>query len=819
MGEGGSQNIPGQRFFVSLSSKGSILSKASLLNMNPIFRLSALLLISATAHAAPWPEAVLGTFAEVPDGVTVPAVKAIEEAPLDLATARAAAGLFEELGFTLTETQKAALGRDKFVLIPIADLPSIDPMEREPYVPETPEEAKFFPKPTGGLAVYEDEMLAIYSRIGGGGDLKPWRNHFVTTDSILHAWHRFFESALEEIETKDLYSRLDTFLTRWLSGLRVLRETASPELAPHYEQLEAQIAVALVLLGDDGEEPRKEITSGWNDDGSPKVVTLTSLQDRIASVLGALPERWRKPAQTEVQLILGKEGFSPSPLFASYDPEKAQDFTQFTPRSHYSKNQALRAYFRSMMYLGRNGWPLKAPDEKGQASGLTHSLLLGDSLGRPAPDGIAPVEDWRAIMEITSFFVGGSDDVDYPELRRWLGGNTDLAAWTVGQSIDPGVLSSLGEKLGGLRKPGILSQVRRRTKPGEIGEEVRDESLQFRVFGQRFTYDAWVLTELTPPLMENLPGTPTALYVAAALGDPRARELALAWLDQKGVKDKAPFESKLDHLATTIREVPDAGWFASMATKKLHLIGTLAGEKGDGFPAFMRSPRWGAKHVEGMLGAYTQLKHDTLLYAKQSYAEMGEGGDTDKIDEDTVPYGFVQPEVRFWAELERLARYTYEGFKKHKLLPNTVEEWGHLGRFQKDVAMLRLLANKTAAGEKWNLEDRLWLLEFNPSYMAEPVDPMTVQGPDDGKAAIVADIQTNVREGKVLYEALGRPYLLLALVGDGGLNRLVAGTAYDYYEFTQPLQERLTDEAWRKKIYVINPESPAKPEWTVTPIR
>ncbi|MBU6180939.1 MAG: hypothetical protein KGR69_14835, partial [Verrucomicrobia bacterium] len=150
--------------------------------MHTIPRLPVLLLIATSVNSAPWPEAVIGTFAEVPAGVTVPAVRPIEEVPLDLSSARAARGLFEELGFTLTDAQKAALRRDKFVLVPIATLPSIDPMEREPYVPESPEEAKFYPKPTGGLAVYEDEMLAIYNRIGGGGDLKPWRNHFVTTD-------------------------------------------------------------------------------------------------------------------------------------------------------------------------------------------------------------------------------------------------------------------------------------------------------------------------------------------------------------------------------------------------------------------------------------------------------------------------------------------------------------------------------------------------------------------------------------------------------------------------------------------------------------
>ncbi len=772
--------------------------------------------LALPAFAAPWPEAPLAPFAAIPPAVDVPSAKALAEAPLDLATARAADGFFEGLGLALTDAQKAALERDKFLLIPIAAVPDLDPMDLDPYVPEDPEERVHFPQPTGGLGVYADEMLGLYSHFNGSwGRVAPWKNAFVTADAMMHAWHRFFEAALEEVETRELYPRLDAFLTRWLSSIRARREAAAPELAPHWEQLEAQIAVALVLLGDDGAEPRKEITSGWDEDGRPKPVILTSLQERIDSILGALPESWRAKAKDEVRLILAQEGLVPSPLFASYDPAQSQDYTQFTPRSHYAKNQALRGWFRSMMYLGRNSWPLQASD----GPGLSHALLLAQSLAEPSPNGTAPVEAWREIMEITSFFVGGSDDVDYPELRRWLAGHTDLAAWTAENAVDPATLGTLRGKLGELRQPGILSQARLRTEPGETGEEVRAASLQFRVFGQRFTYDAWALSELTPPAAQGMPATPTALYVAAALGDPKARELALAWLDGKGVADKTLFGTTLDRLSSTLAAVPDAEWFGSIAAKKLHLIGTLAGPKGDGFPAFMRSPQWGAKQVETMLGAYTELKHDTLLYAKQVYAEGGEGGLPDQVEEDEVPYGFVQPELRFWAELERLANYTYEGFKKHKLLPNTVEEWGHLGQFRKDVPALRHLANKTVAGEKWSIEDRLWLHDFNPSYMASPVDTMNEPGPDDGKAAIVADIQTNAQDGEVLYQALGRPHLILALVGDGGVNRLVAGTAYDYYEFTRPLQKRLTDDDWRKKFYTLDPEPQEKPAWTVPAVR
>lgn len=771
------------------------------------------------AFARPWPEVAIQPFAAVPEVVTVPLVRPIEEAELGLESARAGAAMLKNLEIKLSPAQKAALDRDKFLLIPMETLPLLDPMEREPYEPD-PDQAVYFPKPTGGLAVYEDEMLAIYGRLGGGGEIEPWRNQFVTADAMLHAWHRFFEGAMEEIETTVLHAKLDAFLTQWLSSIRGLRQSSSPELVPHWEQLEAQIAVAAAILGDDGAEPRGNLNTGaWDDAGNPIPLVIKTIDERSAGVIETLPERWRRQAVDEIRLILSKEGFSPSPLFASYDLNQGQDYTQFTPRSHYAKNHLLRGYFRAMMYLGRNGWPLKAPDEAGSAPGLSHALLLGHSLTAPSAEGVAPLEAWREILELTSFFAGASDDIGYPEFRSWVAGNVDLAAWTPEQAVDLATLKTLGEKLDQLKKPGVLSQIRTRTDPGEVGETVRDESLQFRVFGQRFTYDAWALTELTPPLMAELPGTPTALYVAAALGDPYAGDLALQWVEASAPGARPAFASKMEMIRETFATVPDGDWFASMASKHLHLIGTLAGPREDGYPAFMRSPQWGAKQVETMLGSYTQLKHDTLLYAKQSYAEMGEGGLGEEINEDDVPYGYVQPDVRFWAELERLVNFTYEGFTRHKLLPNVVEEWGHLGRFKTDVSALRLLANKSAAAEPWTIEDRLWLLEFNPAYMSEPVNSMNVKGPDDGKTALVADIQTNVRDSKVLYQGLGRPYVILALVGDAGMNRLVAGAAYDYYEFTLPLQERLGDDEWRKKFYTVDPQPQTKPSWTPIPVR
>ena len=42
---------------------------------------------------------------------------------------------------------------------------------------------------------------------------------------------------------------------------------------------------------------------------------------------------------------------------------------------------------------------------------------------------------------------------------------------------------------------------------------------------------------------------------------------------------------------------------------------------------FFNAPLWDVKKLVTGLASWTELKHDTVLYAKQSYAEMGDGGE------------------------------------------------------------------------------------------------------------------------------------------------------------------------------------------------
>jgi hypothetical protein len=57
------------------------------------------------------------------------------------------------------------------------------------------------------------------------------------------------------------------------------------------------------------------------------------------------------------------------------------------------------------------------------------------------------------------------------------------------------------------------------------------------------------------------------------------------------------------------------------------------------FPESMRTRAWAMKGVNTQMAFWTPLRHDTILYFKQSYTETYLC---------SYPYGFVEPIPAFW---------------------------------------------------------------------------------------------------------------------------------------------------------------------------
>ena len=84
----------------------------------------------------------------------------------------------------------------------------------------------------------------------------------------------------------------------------------------------------------------------------------------------------------------------------------------------------------------------------------------------------------------------------------------------------------------------------------------------------------------------------------------------------------------------------------------------------------------------------------------------------------------------------------------------------------------------------------------------------------DEKMSLVADVHTDLNIGQVLEEAVGCQFNIYVIVEDHKGRRLCRGGVFSYYEFKQPLSERLTDEQWQHMLE--QGEGPPLPQWTST---
>jgi len=294
--------------------------------------------------------------------------------------------------------------------------------------------------------------------------------------------------------------------------------------------------------------------------------------------------------------------------------------------------------------------------------------------------------------------------------------------------------------------------------------------------------------------------------VMAALGS----EEAYAILDEMGDTAYPGYPEQMTKLREEISALQMDSWTQNLYWNWLYALHPLLTPKGPEYPAFMQTQAWTHKDLHTALGSWTELKHDTILYAKQSMAEMGGGAPPEPS------HGWVEPNPEAYARLLALTRMTHDGLESRGLL--TENTGNNLARLDNLLTFLLDVAQRELAGDLLT-DDDYERIEF---YGGE-LEAMTLAAADqegegrpffeeDDQAALVADVATDPN-GQVLEEAIGRIFEIFAVVpdGDGGLH-IAKGGVFSYYEFSWPMSDRLTDEKWRVMLAV--GDAPDQPEWT-----
>ncbi|MGI5991993.1 MAG: DUF3160 domain-containing protein [Methanosarcina sp.] len=599
---------------------------------------------------------------------------------------------------------------------------------------------------------------------------------FITSDSLLHLYHIQFDETLKRIEEKEFFDdlwKLDKALLEVSieDYDRLVGDNAPEEITEAARRNAAYFAVALSLL-----QPKPEQTVQSREDPE-RVIPFDPEDTKQYSF--EVPSFVKADVEAELRLIEAQKRGT-SPIF-KYD----EDYSQYTPRGHYRSSEKMKNYFKAVMWHGRISMLLQpdmiiAEDPEKEARIQTmQALLISDQLDR---DKNLQAK-WDRIYEVTAFYVGYSDDLgpyEYVNAMDTVFGNDKERT-----NFDSEKLTALKSELERYESPKIYGGI------GEIipaGSETESKTLEaakgFRFMGQRFTPDSYILQKLDPP----------ALNIMSLLGSERAKE----HLKTQGISENEKYKKAHKSLENEFGAFDEDEWNKNLYWAQLYALKPLLVSYPEGYPTFMQTKAWEDKQLNTALASWTELKHDTILYAKQTYF-MG----IPCIPEEKSVQGYVEPVPEFYARMLALTKMAHIGLAEMEVLDEQSDK--DFSTLERTLEKLLEISIKELENKELTDTEYEFIRNFgqNIAPMLESVD-ITSQS-----SVMVADVYTSA--SGVLEEGTGKlDLIIVAYKQPDGRIVLGAGPVMSYYEFWQPSGERLTDEGW-KEMLANNP--PERPEW------
>ena len=606
---------------------------------------------------------------------------------------------------------------------------------------------------------------------------------FITTDTLLHLYHIQFDETLKDIEEREFCSDINELTAALLNDALAAYENYSGDLKEAAKRNVAYLAVAQKLI-----DPNSQI---------PELVA-----DIVAG---------------ELAKIDAHKGFEESDIFI-YE----EDYSQYVPRGHYTRSEQLDRYFRTLMWYGRMAFLLKGSDNLFEALisiydakiQTMQAVLLAKSIDKVQAGHRSGREIWDRMYAVTAFYVGLADDLTPYEylgaLDKVFGDNfkpTDLE--------DEDNYFALKLELALLRSPEIYGGtgeiIISPDSTPETLNEVLENTKGMRFMGQRFIPDSYMFQNLVFPQVmaytgnyDTIPFTffdghrdyPCGLDVMALLGSAQA----LIIMIEQGDTDYVNYWQQFGELKSEFESFHTSDWNRNLYWGWLYSLRALLEDFGEGYPNFMRTQAWEKKELNAALASWTELRHDTILYAKQSYTP-GRSSLPPRVT------GYVEPVPEFYGRLLALTQMTREGLSDFNAL--SAEALERLVNLEEILERLIALANKELTNQALAEDDYEYVRNFGRTL------ENAVLGVEETgiKTTLIADVHTHYYiEQLVVEEGVGYVDLIVvACPTQDGSIFLAAGPVLSYYEFKHPMEDRLTDEAWREML--ASPEKPDRPLW------
>jgi hypothetical protein len=422
------------------------------------------------------------------------------------------------------------------------------------------------------------------------------------------------------------------------------------------------------------------------------------------------------------------------------------------------------------------------------------------------------------LYAVTAFYVGLADDLTPYEYLSALDN-------VFGNSFVPTDLENednffaLKLELALMRSPKIFggtgnAEVTLPFTPDSL-DQVIDKTKGMRFMGQRFIPDSYMFQNLVFPEVlyytgdwNPIPftvaqtgdgsftrGYPRGLDIMAILGSAKA----LVILIEQGETDYINYWQKFGELKTEFESFNHYDWNQNLYWGWLYSLQSLVTGFGEGYPNFMQTRAWEKKELNAALSSWAELRHDTILYAKQSNTSMG-------TSIPPIPKGYVEPVPEFYGRLLALTQMTIDGLSDLNALSTEATE--RLENFEDILGQLITISNKELTNQALSGDDYKYIMNF-----CSTIEDAVLGVDETGvKTTLVADVHTHIFEESVVEEGVGYVDLIIvACSAPDGSVFLAAGPVLSYYEFKHPMDDRLTDEVWRDML--ASEEKPERPQW------
>ena len=714
----------------------------------------------------------------------------------------------------------------------------------------------------------------------------------ITTDSVLHLFHIEFNELLKNIEINKLMPMLNDFLDATIEkSMAQYNGFEDEELKELTRRNVAYLCVAKKLLDPEFRVPgmvknevEQEIKRIEKHEGFFKNELFSKDCPAVCSNTLYPPSMdYKCNQEVKGKVIYEGEVWEFQDLYVEVCIKKCycEDYSQYVPRGHYTSSDELKQYFKSMMWLGRMTFKATGENWTKQAVLLTDAAKSADVMNL-----------WNRIYTVTGFFAGASDDLTFYEYDTAVFKLFDYE-FDEENELKKQITEKMQNEIRKLRGPKILGGFE-----FDVAGNLKDTTQGLRLIGQRYALDSHVLSDMVYNNVgvnpesedyervitcrktlqklskpdefyyscsnmdddkvkywnevcskamemyyygtcgglneEQLYGVcrfmPSGLDVMSALGSKKADEI----LKEQKISDFCNYDAKNQEMKNLVTSYDTRKWTENLYNTWLWMIQPVLKEKPAGYPNWMRSDVWKNKDLITALSSWAQLRHDTILYVKQSYTRAVMMTRTTSVDPQPIQskyYGYVEPNPELYARAKYITEFLIQGLEEQDCLTADVKT--SLEQSRDMMARLQEISEKELEGKALSEDDYDYIKNIDSTFSniieklasaltvetnKKPIGPdvethTNLEGKDDAfKTTIIADVHTETNTKKALEVGTGKiDWIIAAHASKDGRLGLAVGPMFSYYEFPWPMKDRLTDEKWRDMLNAEVP--PGRPEW------